>query len=71
MTPFAELIERLVFTPSRNAKLRLLTDYFARVPDPDRGWALAALAGGLEFPAVKAGVVRGLAVERVDPALFG
>ena len=71
MTPFAELIERLVFTPSRNAKLRLLTDYFARVPDPDRGWALASLTGGLEFPAVKAGVVRGLAVERVDPALFG
>ncbi|MEM7442653.1 MAG: cisplatin damage response ATP-dependent DNA ligase [Pseudomonadota bacterium] len=71
MTPFAELIERLVFCPSRNGKLRLLADYFARVPDPDRGWALAALTGGLDFPAVKAGVVRGLAVERVDPTLFG
>ncbi len=71
MTPFADLIERLVFCPSRNGKLRLLSDYFARVPDPDRGWALAALTGGLDFPAVKSGVVRGLAVERVDPELFG
>lgn len=70
MTPFADLIERLVFCPSRNGKLRLLSDYFGRVPDPDRGWALAALTGGLDFPAVKSGIVRGLAVERVDPDLF-
>jgi DNA ligase-1 len=39
MTPFARLLEALVFTPSRNAKLALLQEYFASTPDPDRGWA--------------------------------
>ncbi|HUF56961.1 MAG TPA: cisplatin damage response ATP-dependent DNA ligase [Thermohalobaculum sp.] len=70
MKAFARLLERLVFTPPRNAKLRLLEDYFATTPDPDRGWALAALAGGLELPAVTPSRVRGLVEERVDPVLF-
>jgi len=68
---FAELMEALVFMPSRNGKLRLLTGYFAAAPDPDRGWALAALTGGLSFPTAKAGMIRGLAAERVDETLFG
>ena len=71
MIAFAQLMERLVFTPSRNGKLRLLADYFVHAPDPDRGYALAALTDGLDFPAAKPGVVRALAASRVDPALFG
>ena len=71
MRPFAELIEALVFMPSRNGKLRLLTEYFATAPDPDRGWALAALTGGLSFRTAKAGMIRGLVAERVDETLFG
>ena len=49
MQSFAALLDRLVYTPGRNAKLRLMTDYFARTPDPDRGWALAVLTDGLPF----------------------
>ena len=37
MKGFAELLDRLAYTPSRNDKLRLLADYFAATPDPDRG----------------------------------
>ena len=44
MKAFAELLDNLVHTPQRNGKLRLLVDYFARSPDPDRGWALAILS---------------------------
>ena len=51
MKRFADLLDRLAYTPSRNAKLRLLADYFAATPDPDRGWALAALTDGLFFRA--------------------
>ncbi len=61
MNRFAELLDRLVLTPSRNAKLKLLADYFAATPDPDRGFALAAIAGGLSFATVKPGVLRALA----------
>ena len=68
---FADLIERLVFTPSRNGKLRLLVDYFDHEPDPDRGWGLAALTDGLSFPSVKPGAIRALVAERLDPELFG
>jgi DNA ligase-1 len=68
--PFADLLERLLFSPGRNAKLALLSRYFATVPDPDRGLALAAIAGTLDFPAAKAGLIRELAAARTDPELF-
>ncbi len=71
MRAFAELLDRLSFTPARNGKLRLLGDYFLSVPDPRRGWALAALTGGLDFKAAKPAQVRALVSERVDPVLFG
>ena len=47
MQAFAALLDRLVLTPRRNGKLRLLADYFRAAPDPDRGYALAALTGDL------------------------
>lgn len=71
MIAFAALLERLAFTPSRNAKIALLKDYFAMAPDPDRGFALAAMAGALSFSAAKPAMLRTLAMERVDPELFG
>ncbi|NND48712.1 MAG: cisplatin damage response ATP-dependent DNA ligase, partial [Rhizobiales bacterium] len=70
MRAFAELLERLTFTPQRGAKLRLIEAYLASTPDPDRGWALAALTSGLTFPNAKRSMVRDLALERVDPVLF-
>ncbi|WP_048648273.1 cisplatin damage response ATP-dependent DNA ligase [Nitratireductor soli] len=70
MRRFAELLDRLVLTPARNGKLRLLADYFKAVPDPDRGYALAALTGGLDFPSVKPAMLRALVSERMDEVLF-
>jgi DNA ligase 1 len=70
MNRFAALLDRLGYEPGRNAKLRLLTDYFATTPDPDRGWALAAITGALSFRHAKAGVIRALIAERADPVLF-
>jgi DNA ligase-1 len=70
MTAFAELLDALLFTPSRNGKLRLMRDFFTTQPDPERGWALAALTGGLAFREAKAGQIRELAMRRVDPELF-
>ncbi len=71
MKRFARLLDDLLFSPSRLTKLRLLKDYFATTPDPDRGYALAAIAGGLEFRFAKPATIRGLVESRVDPALFG
>ncbi|MEM8916205.1 MAG: cisplatin damage response ATP-dependent DNA ligase, partial [Pseudomonadota bacterium] len=71
MQNFAALIDSLIFTPSRNGKLRHLTDYFGRAEDPDRGYALASLTGSLDLKAAKPALVRGLVTERVDPVLFG
>lgn len=70
MEAFAALLDALVYTRSRNAKLKLLADYLAATPDPDRGWALAALTDGLDFPAVKSSTIRNLLTERVDPVLW-
>jgi DNA ligase-1 len=68
---FAELLDRLAYEPSRNAKLRLMADYFRATPDPERGWALAALTGALSFRHAKRGTILALITERVDPILFG
>jgi DNA ligase-1 len=70
MNRFAGLMDRLVYEPRRNAKLRLLADYFRHTPDPDRGWALAAMTDGLMFKEAKPNLIRGLVEERVDPTLF-
>ena len=70
MNRFAALLDRLVYEPRRNAKLRLLVDYFSHTPDPDRGFALAAMTGALSFREAKPNIIRGLAEERVDPVLF-
>jgi DNA ligase 1 len=70
MTPFAELLERLVFTPGRLGKVALLHRYFATTPDPDRGFGLAALTGELAFQAAKPALIRALAESRTDPVLF-
>ncbi len=71
MNRFAALLDALLFTPSRNGKLRLMQEYFASQPDPERGWALAALTGELSFAEAKPNQVRALAAARVDPELLG
>ena len=70
MNRFAQLIDRVGFEPRRNAKIRLIADYFRHVPDPERGFALAALTGSLSFRHAKPNLIRGLIAERVDPVLF-
>ncbi|HEX7711615.1 MAG TPA: cisplatin damage response ATP-dependent DNA ligase [Sphingomonadaceae bacterium] len=70
MEHFAALVDALVYTRSRNEKLALIADYLRRTPDPDRGWALAALTECLDFPAVKASAIRNLMHERVDDVLW-
>src|ERR1043165_1125154 len=70
MRDFSQLLDALVYTRSRTAKLRLIGDYLKRTPDPDRGYALAALTGELNLPAVKPAAIRAIAEERVDPDLL-
>ena len=70
MEQFAALIDALVYTRSRNEKLRLIAEYLRGTPDPDRGWALAALTDGLDFPAVKSSAIRAIMKERIDPVLW-
>ena len=71
MNRFAELLDRLAYEPGRNNKLRLITAYFRDTPDPDRGYALAALTGALSFKHAKPGLIRDLITDRTDPVLFG
>ena len=70
MEAFAALVDALVYTRSRNAKLALVAAYLRETPDPDRGWALAALTDGLDFHSVKASTIRNLLTDRVDSVLF-
>ena len=70
MKAFATLLDRLTYTPARNAKLMLMRNYFLSTPDPDRGFALAALTDGLpiDFPLRR--VLSEIGESRFDPELF-
>ena len=70
MKAFAALLDRLAYTPSRNDKLRLMADYFATAPDPDRGYTLAALTDGLFFRMPFRRIFSEMLEARVDPVLF-
>lgn len=70
MRAFARLLELLAFTPQRLGKERHLAAFFAGQPDPERGYALAALTGDLKLRTVTPSLLRGLVAERVDAELF-
>src|SRR4051812_4215872 len=70
MQAFAELLDSLSFQPARNSKLRLIETYLRQAPDPDRGWALAALTAELDFASAKPALLRGLGEEKIGAELF-
>jgi DNA ligase 1 len=70
MKTFAALLENLLLTPSRNQKIAYMVRYFREAPDPDRGYALAALTGQLSIQNVKAMMLKNIALEKVDRELF-
>ena len=70
MKSFAALLETLILTPSRNAKIDAMARYFSETPDPDRGYALAAITRDLTLKNLKASGLRALVTGRVDPDLF-
>ncbi|QGX63440.1 cisplatin damage response ATP-dependent DNA ligase [Alteromonas mediterranea] len=70
MEAFSNLLEQLYYTAGTKAKAKLIADYIANTPDPDRGWAIAAMAGTLRFDFFKRNTVKKLITEHTDPALF-
>ena len=70
MERFATLLDTLVTTQSRNRKTALLADYFRNTPDPDRGYALAALTDGLPLRLPLRRVLSELMAGKIDPVLF-
>ena len=70
MKSFALMLDKLSYTSSRNGKLALLKEYFLTTPDPDRGYALAAITDGLPFSFPVRQTILDLAAEHIDPELF-
>ncbi len=70
MQAFAALLDRLYFAHSSDAKAAILCGYLRRTPDPDRGFAVGAIAGALNFKPFTPALARKLVVERVDPVLL-
>src|SRR4029079_6673905 len=70
MQAFAALLDALSYQPARNAKLRLIETYLKETPDPDRGWALAALTSRLHLPAAKPALLRSFGEDKIGQELF-
>lgn len=70
MKAFSRLLERLYYEHSTLGKTRLLLDYLREMPDPDRGYAVAIIAGDLSLPNFRRSMVLDLIRARVDPTLL-
>jgi DNA ligase 1 len=70
MRTFARLLDCLVYTQSRNRKVSLLGRYFRTAPDPDRGWALAALTDGVPLRLPLRRMLMDLVSRFIDPVLY-
>jgi len=70
MRAFARLLDCLAYTQSRNRKLALLGHYFRSAPDPDRGWALAALTDGVPIRMPLRRMLSDLVGRFIDPVLY-
>ncbi|MFO1169446.1 MAG: cisplatin damage response ATP-dependent DNA ligase [Hyphomicrobiaceae bacterium] len=70
MRAFARLLDDLANTPRRNEKLALMSAYWRAAPDPDRGWALAALTDGVPLRLPLRRILLDLMTERIDPELY-
>ncbi|MDX2257724.1 MAG: cisplatin damage response ATP-dependent DNA ligase [Hyphomicrobiaceae bacterium] len=70
MQSFARLLDQLATTPSRNRKLVLLSHYLTSTPDPDRGYALAALTDGLGLSIPLRRILPDLIAGSIDPDLY-
>ena len=71
MRAFAILLDRLSYMPSRLGKLELLKNYFISTPDPDRGFALAALSDATPVKVPLRRIITELSTDKFDPYLFG
>lgn len=70
MERFSLLLDDLYFTNSTKAKEAILAEYLREARDPDRGWAIAAIAGTLRFDLFKRSLTKKLMSSRMDPFLF-
>ena len=70
MHTFAMLLDALSTHQGRTDKIELMSAYFRSTPDPDRGWALAALTDGLPLRVPFRRVLTNLMSTRIDPVLY-
>ncbi len=70
MEEFAKLVDSLYFLNSNVAKSKRLIEYLRDTPDPDRGYAIAAIANTLDFEFFKRRMIKDAITERIDPVLF-
>ncbi len=69
MEAFAKLVDTLYFTSSNLAKSAILREYLRTTSTLDRGLAIDAIAGTLNFDFFKRKLIKELVSARVDPVL--
>lgn len=70
MEEFAKLVDSLYFLNSNIAKSERLIEYLRNTPDPDRGYAIGAIANTLDFKFFTRRIIKEVITERIDPVLF-
>tara|TARA_B100000579_G_C22792104_1_gene835090 strand:+ start:1012 stop:1209 length:198 start_codon:yes stop_codon:yes gene_type:complete len=55
---FSNLLEKIIFTPSRNSKISIISHFFKNCKDPDRGFALAILTGNLKIAKITSPILK-------------
>ena len=70
MKDFSNLLEKIIFTPSRNSKISIISQFFKNSKNPERGFALAILTGNLKIAKITSSSLKDITKKKVDPILF-
>ena len=69
MKDFSNLLEKIIFTPSRNSKISIISQFFKNCKDPERGFVLAMLTGNLKIAKITSSSLKDITKKKVDPIL--
>ena len=70
MNDFAELLNDLILSPSRNKKIDLLKNFFCKSNLKDKGWAFCILTNRMDRKFVSVKELKELIIENSDEDLF-
>ncbi len=70
MIEFSHLLDELLLNSSKKKKIKILTTYFKKLSNENRGWVIAILSGYTPINTIKATDIKELIKKKISDDLF-